>query len=132
MKSETSPDAKPCSVAEVAWNDADGGHDADGGVFEEGPKGVGGEAEASDAIGGPDAEGASAAVVEAAVAAEDAVSAAGLALRAGVVESLEIAVLDEAACVVAVWARRQFELLDDGEPLLGGAVEAWKHGDVGA
>jgi hypothetical protein len=130
---EAFPDTPAGSVAEMGADGADGGVDGGGGgVFEEGPEGVSGEAEASDAVGEEDAEGVAAAGAAVTVATEDAVCTPCFAMGIGVVEAVEVAVLDECSGGVAVGATGELELLDDGGPLFVVVVEAWDRGHGGA
>jgi len=123
---ESLPDALPGSVASRALGGFDGGDDgADDGELEERPEGVCGDVQASDLVGEPDAEGSPTAGPLTPLVAIDPPRTDGGSLRVAVVESGENAVAIECTDGVAVRAVIGLEPLDDVEPLLLVAVEAW-------
>jgi hypothetical protein len=93
------------------------------GLFEESPKGAGGEAQPSDFLDKPDAECASAALTSMAVAAKDSPGTECFLLGAAVVKSAKCAMLNEVADGLAMGASREFEALGYRDPILLVAVE---------
>jgi hypothetical protein len=116
---KASPDALPSPFAEIAGDGAPGRDQTAGdGEHEEGPQGLGGQAESSDFVRVPDAEGSSAPGARIAVAAKDAAGAHGLSLGISFIIAAEHTMPIQGAGPLAMGTERLLEPLGNPVPFL--------------